>query len=121
MVLYTFNHWEVNGVNVGSANPATMGPITTDVRIVAVYSGAPPPACPSAVIATAVYGNTLELNVLRGFRDNFMSRNSFGRWVARNYYRIGKYVAPAIADKRLTKEVLKGYLDLLIDTIKSLQ
>jgi len=38
MVKYTFNHWEVDGVNVGSANPLTVGPITADTRIVAVYA-----------------------------------------------------------------------------------
>jgi len=37
MAKYTFDHWEVNGVNVGSANPTTIGPVTTDLTVKAVY------------------------------------------------------------------------------------
>ena len=35
---YLFSHWEVNGANVGSDNPITLGPITTDITVVAVYA-----------------------------------------------------------------------------------
>lgn len=37
MARYVFDHWEVNGVNIGSANPTTIGPITADITINAVY------------------------------------------------------------------------------------
>ena len=37
MVKYIFDHWEVNGINVGSANPLTIGPITADLTVKAVY------------------------------------------------------------------------------------
>lgn len=35
---HVFSHWEVDGVNVGSDNPASIGPVTSDITIVAVYS-----------------------------------------------------------------------------------
>lgn len=38
MVKYYFNHWEVNNTNVGSSNPATIGPITSDTTIKAVFT-----------------------------------------------------------------------------------
>lgn len=42
---YIFSHWEFNGANIGSANPAEIGPVTQDSTIMAVYreEGVPPP------------------------------------------------------------------------------
>ena len=37
MVKYDFDHWEVNGTNLGSMNPLTVGPITSDLSVKAVY------------------------------------------------------------------------------------
>ena len=37
MARYVFDHWEVDGANIGSANPTTIGPITADTTIKAVY------------------------------------------------------------------------------------
>jgi len=36
-VRYSFNHWEINGVEDGSANPSSIGPIRADSSIRAVY------------------------------------------------------------------------------------
>jgi len=46
MVKYYFNHWEVNNANVGSSNPATIGPITSDTTIKAVFTVEAPPVVP---------------------------------------------------------------------------
>ena len=37
-MVYTFSHWEVNGVNIGSANPVTVGPITNATTVKAIYT-----------------------------------------------------------------------------------
>lgn len=74
----------------------------------------PTPPCPAAVIATCVYGPSIQLNVIRNFRDNFMSRTATGRWLARTYYRIGKYIAKLLMPHDTVKRVAKGYLNLLV-------
>lgn len=116
--LYHFVGWED-----GSTDLARPIDLLSDMTIEATYEyvGPAPPGpviCPAAVIATCVYGPSLELNVLRRFRDTFMARNGFGCFLAKTYYRIGKYVATWLKDKTYTKRVLKGYLDLLIRVIK---
>lgn len=93
------------------------GTYTVDVTL----TPTPPPPCPATVIASAIYGPSLELDVLRNFRDGFMSRNRFGKFLAHNYYRIGKHVAKGLENKRLTKQILKGLLDLIIKVVRRRQ
>lgn len=41
MAHYTFDHWEQDGVNIGSANPITLSPITGPTTVVAIYVPVP--------------------------------------------------------------------------------
>lgn len=71
MATYYFNHWEVNGVNVGSANPASIGPILSDVVITAIYSEqvSPPPTPINWTTVAIIIGIPLLLILASKFRS----------------------------------------------------
>ncbi len=63
-------------------------------------------------IATAVYGgsDTVEIVVLRQFRDNFLLQNQLGRLFVHSYYLLSPPCAKLIEKSRLTKKLVERLL-----------
>jgi len=67
-------------------------------------------------IATMAYGSYEHPQVilLRGFRDNTLSKSKFGLWIIKIYYRYSPKVVERLKDKKLINSLIKKTLDILI-------
>jgi len=83
--------------------------------IILAFTSTQPPPSP-CIIATVSYGESAKLDTIRGFRDNFMLRTGIGYFLIHSYYTIGKFIAPKLIGLRLTKRIMRGYLDVVILT-----
>lgn len=74
----------------------------------------------SCFIASVVYGSSLspEVNVLRAWRDNYLSRRNIGRQFIKFYYAMGPIVADYIADSLLLKRIIRAVLDRLVFVLR---
>jgi len=60
-------------------------------------------------IATAVYGeDASELELLRGFRDQYLMRSQLGRLFVLSYYLCSPYLAAVIAKSVMVREFVKN-------------
>ena len=70
-------------------------------------------------IATAAWGSPQaeEVVVLRHYRDEYLTRNRFGRWTINFYNRVGPkvatFVAPRPALRRLVRSILKPFIEIV--------
>lgn len=66
-------------------------------------------------IATAVYGNydAKEVKILRKFRDEYLSKRSWGRLFIKTYYK----VSPSIANKMKNMKGINNSVKLILDKI----
>jgi len=71
-------------------------------------------------IATMVYGSYEHPQVLelRKFRDNTLSKSSFGRGFIRVYYKYSPKLVEQLKDKLLVNQIIKSILNTLIRIIK---
>ncbi|MDD1776466.1 MAG: hypothetical protein LUP94_03825 [Candidatus Methanomethylicus sp.] len=72
-------------------------------------------------IATAVYGTPAEpkIDVLRDFRDEFISRNLVGNVLVRFYYWASPPIAIFIANHSILKKFLRKFMiDPLVEAVK---
>lgn len=61
-------------------------------------------------VATAVYGDSYKLGVLREFRDEFLNPTKLGNILVRVYYRLSPPIANYIKKKEVLKLVIRGFL-----------
>jgi len=63
-------------------------------------------------IATAAYGtpSAEQIDVLRQFRDESLSKSSFGVWFIKNYYRFSPPIADFIAEREVLRTLVREYL-----------
>ena len=63
-------------------------------------------------IATAAYGTASaeEIDILRQFRDESLSKNALGTWFIRNYYIFSPPIADFIAENDVVRTLVKEYL-----------
>ncbi len=68
-------------------------------------------------IATACYGTpmTKEVKILREFRDDYLLKNSAGRFFVRNYYRYSPKVAEYISERPMLKKLVRFGLKPLVN------
>jgi hypothetical protein len=71
-------------------------------------------------IATAAYGTPLapEINVLRNWRDNSLSKTWFGRLFVKVYYNTSPPIARFIAKRESLKRLVRGCLKPMIRQLK---
>jgi len=62
-------------------------------------------------IATAVYGSSTaeEIDILRQFRDEYLSKSASGIWFIENYYRYSPPIAAFIAEHYALKTLVREY------------
>lgn len=108
-VKYYFKQWED-----GSSSYTRTVNVTTDMTLTAFYSEEKPPT--PCFIATAAYGTPFaqEINVIRLFRDNFMSVTAIGRKLVEIYYRISPPIARAVAQHNTLKALVRALLKPII-------
>lgn len=70
-------------------------------------------------IATACYGSysSPEVLILRGYRDNILSQNFFGRKVIKIYYKISPRLAEKLIDYKKLNRFVKSVLDFIVKRI----
>lgn len=71
-------------------------------------------------IATATYGtpSAQEVNILRCWRDNFLSRSKFGRFFIKFYYSISPPIAVIISKSEALKSFVRFSLNPVIRHLK---
>ena len=71
-------------------------------------------------IATMVYGdyNHPQVMVLRGFRDDVLNQNPFGRAFVRFYYRYSPTWVEHLKDKKYINNIIRNILDKFIKIYK---
>lgn len=74
-------------------------------------------------IATAVYGSydAPEVMTLRRFRDEVLSRSTFGRWFIRTYYRLSPSVAERLKEAKMMNRLVRNLLDKLVSKLNNKQ
>lgn len=68
-------------------------------------------------IATAAYGSSSaeEIDILRQFRDESLSKSAFGIWFTENYYRYSPPIAAFISEHELLRTVVReGFVDPVV-------
>ena len=107
--------YTVNATFQGTLQTKTVTVIEAQTTTVNFQFGVPP-----CIIATISYGTPLakEVSILRSFRDNFMARTSFGRWLTHAYYNVGKYIAKWLMPHIMIKRMFRGYLDFIVRLFK---
>ncbi len=72
-------------------------------------------------IATAAYGtpSAEEINILRQFRDESLTKSAFGVWFIENYYRYSPPVADFIAEHEVLRTMVREYfVDPIVDIVE---
>lgn len=71
-------------------------------------------------IATVAYGNaySTEVNILRAWRDNYLSQKIIGRQFIKFYYIIGPVIADYIADGFFLKRIIRVVLDRFVFVLR---
>ena len=77
--------------------------------------------CSSCFIATAAFGTPLaeEINILRWYRDNILTRTTKGKVFVRSYYTISPPIAKLVEKCSLLRYVTRKAIGLIIKSIKS--
>ena len=72
-------------------------------------------------IATATYGdkNCVQVQFLRGFRDEVLSKNRLGRLLTWIYYKVAPFPARLVEEVPILKRLTRNILDYMIELIKA--
>ena len=78
------------------------------------------PAAP-CFIAVSLYGSydCAEVNTLRRFRDDVLSRNPGGRLLVGSYYRVSPAAAKWVQDKPRVRKLLKASCDSFVKILSA--
>ena len=58
---------------------------------------------------------------LRRFRDEVLSRSTFGRWFIRTYYRLSPSVAERLKEAKMMNRLVRNLLDKLVSKLNNKQ
>lgn len=95
--------------------------------ILLFLTGCPPPTTPPSdsdslcFIATAAYGTPAaeEIDVLRNFRDQYLSDSPAGAWFIRNYYKYSPPVADFITKHEILRTLVReGFVEPIVKIIE---
>ena len=86
--------------------------ITANFKAIAPDEEGPGKKSLSCFIATAAFGSPLHphVDVLRDFRDQYLMRSKFGRWLVECYYKYSPPVASFIANHKVVKVLVRASL-----------
>lgn len=72
-------------------------------------------------IATAVFENSdvYELSILKGFRDNTLTKTAVGRYIIDLYYNFSPQIAERLKKKKFLKILIRKLLEIIVIAINS--
>lgn len=117
------------GIDAGAEMKAEMeyemNPFRTNTRIHRTPTYSPKIDNSVCFIATAAYGTPFaqEINILRNWRDNSLSKNLFGKIFIKVYYKISPPIADYIKNKNKIRKMIRMILKPLVNHLnkKSLE
>ncbi len=107
-----------NTVTISALNtdPVSGNNSSTVITTVNAQVSTTTPGSSGCFIATAAYGSPMESEVryLRAFRDEYLLKNSAGRWLVKMYYRYSPALATHIKTNENLKSIVRGLLSPFI-------
>jgi len=100
--------------NCFNSGPLTVTKFTTQFRQT--------PEVPWCFVATAAYGSVManDVEMLRRFRDAFLTRTVMGELAVETYYTFGPAVAGVVGESDLLRASARAFLAPIVDTVRRL-